>query len=104
MDFIQWLSRSFGSGALLTDSLCVLAGLLSCALLVASLARLSMGRPVETLTGRSSQEMHAALDRVQLELQVLSQEFAFAAIRRRKEIQSALFGKRNRQLSSRKAA
>jgi len=94
MEFLQWLSRSYGTGDLTLDSVSVLGAACLISLILLVLARLATGVRFETVAGRDTATMHHSLDQVQIELQTMSQTFAFQVVLCRKDLQQQLFQRR----------
>jgi hypothetical protein len=87
MEFITWLSQSFGSGHLRADLLGATAIVSGCLFIIYFLTWSAIGRRFETISGSDAQRMSASLDTLQIELKTLAQSFAFEAIKIRQDIQ-----------------
>jgi hypothetical protein len=87
LDFAHWLSKSFGTGVLASDTVLLTAVLLSVCLTIIFLTRIAMGVRFERVAGQDCTKMNESLDRVQLQLQTISQAFAFQVIEHRLELQ-----------------
>lgn len=87
MEFLAWLSQSFGSGHLNTDLVSAAALAVSFLLVIYFLTWSALGRRFESVAGSDLQEMSSSLDSLQIELKTLAQTFAFETIRIRQDIQ-----------------